>query len=120
MTRRFVLMGLSGLGALAAERGGQLSPEELSKLLEKRENLFFLDVREPSEIQQLGSLPGYVNIPLEQLERRLSEEQADYHGLNARIQVRACRGHTQKERIQGSGLLRARRLQEEGRQGGLP
>ncbi|MFB3829809.1 MAG: rhodanese-like domain-containing protein [Bryobacteraceae bacterium] len=73
MTRRFVLLGLSGLGALAAEQGGQLSPEELAKLLQKPENLFFLDVREPWEIQESGSAPGYVNIPLGQLQRRLSE-----------------------------------------------
>ncbi len=55
----------------AAEK--ELSPEELSKLLEKRENLFFLDVREPQEIAQLGSVKGYVNIPLGQLEGRLKE-----------------------------------------------
>ncbi|HZT30755.1 MAG TPA: rhodanese-like domain-containing protein [Bryobacteraceae bacterium] len=51
----------------------KLTDEELAKLLEKRENLFFLDVREPREIQQLGSIEGYVNIPLGQLESRLSE-----------------------------------------------
>ena len=55
----------------AAEK--ELSPEELGKLLEKRENLFFLDVREPQEIAQLGSMKGYVNIPLGQLESRLKE-----------------------------------------------
>jgi rhodanese-related sulfurtransferase len=30
-------------------------------------------VREPSEIAELGSIPGYVNIPLGQLQARLSE-----------------------------------------------
>jgi rhodanese-related sulfurtransferase len=74
MNRRSALFVLAGAGALvspAAEK--ELSPEELSKLLEKRENLFFLDVREPEEIAQLGSVKGYVNIPLAQLERRLKE-----------------------------------------------
>jgi rhodanese-related sulfurtransferase len=74
MNRRSALSILAGAGALfscAAEK--ELSPEELGKLLEKRENLFFLDVREPQEIAQLGSVKGYVNIPLGQLERRLKE-----------------------------------------------
>lgn len=74
MNRRSALFLLAGSGALvspAAEKG--LSPEELSKLLEKRENLFFLDVREPAEIAQLGSVKGYVNIPIGQLEARLKE-----------------------------------------------
>jgi rhodanese-related sulfurtransferase len=51
----------------------KLSADELGRLLEKEENLFFLDVREPREIAQLGSLPGYVNIPIGQLEARLKE-----------------------------------------------
>jgi hypothetical protein len=55
----------------------KLTPEELEKALEKRENIFFLDVREPDEIQRLGSLPGYVNIPLGQLESRLKEVPKD-------------------------------------------
>jgi len=70
MTRRTLVFTLAS-GAFAAEK--QLSPEQLGKLLEKRENLFFLDVREPQEIRQLGSIKGYYNIPLAQLERRLGE-----------------------------------------------
>jgi hypothetical protein len=80
MKRRDVMLGLAGLAALPAFAGTdqsgeakQLSTEELEKLLEKRENLFFLDVREPDEIKQLGSIKGYVNIPLGQLESRLGE-----------------------------------------------
>lgn len=74
MNRRSALLLLAGAGSLlAAPPAKELTPEELSKLLEKRENLFFLDVREPSEIAQLGSIKGYVNIPLNQLEGRLSE-----------------------------------------------
>jgi rhodanese-related sulfurtransferase len=41
-------------------------------LLEKGE-VFFLDVREPKELEDLGTLEGYVNIPLGQIEKRLSE-----------------------------------------------
>ena len=80
MRRRDVAIGLATLCALPAFAGAdesgetkQLSTDELEKLLEKRENLFFLDVREPDEIKQLGSIEGYVNIPLGQLESRLGE-----------------------------------------------
>lgn len=51
----------------------ELNPEELAKLLEKPENIYFLDVREPAEIAKLGTLKGYVNIPVSQLEARLKE-----------------------------------------------
>ena len=73
MYRRSILALLAGCAACAAPAAKELSPEELSKLLEKRENLFFLDVRDPQEIAQLGSVKGYVNIPLAQLESRLKE-----------------------------------------------
>ena len=35
--------------------------------------VLLLDVREPSELLELGTLEGYLNIPLDQLEGRLSE-----------------------------------------------
>jgi len=50
----------------------QLSADELKALLDKKD-VFFLDVREPKELQELGTIKGYVNIPLGQLESRLSE-----------------------------------------------
>jgi hypothetical protein len=40
-------------------------------ILEKK--VFFLDVREPKELEDLGTLEGYYNIPLGQLEKRLGE-----------------------------------------------
>ncbi|MCX7603029.1 MAG: hypothetical protein N2036_03045 [Bryobacteraceae bacterium] len=51
----------------------ELTAEELAKLLEQPDKVFFLDVREPYEIRMLGSVRGYVNIPLSQLPYRLSE-----------------------------------------------
>lgn len=51
----------------------KLRPEQLKSLLAREKNLFFLDVRSPKEIRELGALPGYVNIPIEQLEHRLAE-----------------------------------------------
>jgi rhodanese-related sulfurtransferase len=54
-----------------------LSSDELAKLLEEPGKVFFLDVREPYEVKQLGSVKGYVNIPLSQLEGRLNEVPKD-------------------------------------------
>ncbi len=50
-----------------------LTPEEVSAYLENPEKLFFLDVREDEEIKELGSIAGYVHIPIGQLESRLNE-----------------------------------------------
>ena len=47
--------------------------EDLAQLLKNDKNMFFLDVREPKEIEDLGSLKGYVNIPLGELEKRMKE-----------------------------------------------
>jgi rhodanese-related sulfurtransferase len=38
-----------------------------------QKKVFFLDVREPKEIEELGTLEGYRNIPLGELEKRLAE-----------------------------------------------
>lgn len=51
----------------------ELNSEELAKLLEQPGTIFFLDVREPAEIAKLGTVKGYVNIPVSQLEARLKE-----------------------------------------------
>lgn len=71
--RSFALVLLASVAALAQSASKQISPEELEKLLEKKDAIFFLDVREPDEIARLGSVKGYVNIPLGQLESRLKE-----------------------------------------------
>ena len=55
----------------------EIDYDELSKLLEQPGKVFFLDVREPSEIEKLGSVKGYVNIPMSQLAGRLGEVPKD-------------------------------------------
>jgi predicted sulfurtransferase len=50
----------------------KMSSDEVMALLEKGD-VFFLDVREPKELAELGTFEGYVNIPLGQIEKRLDE-----------------------------------------------
>jgi hypothetical protein len=45
--------------------------------------VFFLDVREPKEIEELGGYEGYVNIPMSQLQSRLGELPRDRPILTA-------------------------------------
>jgi hypothetical protein len=45
--------------------------------------VFFLDVREPKEIEEGGGYEGYVNIPMSQLESRLGELPKDRPILTA-------------------------------------
>jgi hypothetical protein len=50
----------------------KMASDDVLALLEKGE-VFFLDVREPRELTELGTFEGYVNIPLGQIEKRLAE-----------------------------------------------
>jgi len=50
----------------------KLTPAQLAEAA-AQPGFFFLDVRSPQEIADLGTLPGYVNIPIEELEGRLGE-----------------------------------------------
>ncbi|MCX7603915.1 MAG: hypothetical protein N2036_07555 [Bryobacteraceae bacterium] len=70
-----LLLSLLGLAFACGQTAAvkELTAEELAKLLEQPDKVFFLDVREPYEIRMLGSVRGYVNIPLSQLPYRLSE-----------------------------------------------
>jgi predicted sulfurtransferase len=54
----------------------KMASDDVLALLEKGE-VFFLDVREPKELEELGTFEGYVNIPLGQLEKRLNEVPKD-------------------------------------------
>src|SRR5260221_8280383 len=55
-----------------AQTAKKLSPDELKALLDKKD-ICFLDVREPKELDDVGTIKGYVNIPLGQLESRYQE-----------------------------------------------
>jgi rhodanese-related sulfurtransferase len=60
-----------------APAGKEIRRAELDALLAQPERIFVLDLRGPDEIVKIGSLPGYVNIPIAELESRLSEVPKD-------------------------------------------
>ena len=71
--RRTLLTILLAALALPLVAEKKLTPEELKEALEKKEGIYLLDVRNPEELVETGVIDGYVNIPLDQLEKRLSE-----------------------------------------------
>ena len=56
----------------AQPKAPKMASDDVMTLLEKGQ-VFFLDVREPNELEELGTLEGYVNIPVGQIEKRLNE-----------------------------------------------
>jgi hypothetical protein len=54
----------------------RVQAEEIDKYLQEKK-VFFLDVREPKELEELGTIEGYYNIPLGELEKRLGEVPKD-------------------------------------------
>jgi predicted sulfurtransferase len=75
MTRRLAALATVGLISLIGQdspKVKQLTEAEITDALENKK-VFFLDVREPKEVTELGTLKGYVNIPIGQLEARLKE-----------------------------------------------
>jgi predicted sulfurtransferase len=66
----------AGQPAQAQPKAPKMSSDDVMARLEKGD-VFFLDVREPKELAELGTFEGYVNIPLGQLEKRLNEVPKD-------------------------------------------
>ena len=60
----------------------KLDGSEIAEALETPD-LFFLDVRSPAELEQHGTVEGYVNIPIAELESRLGEIPKDRPVLTA-------------------------------------
>jgi predicted sulfurtransferase len=58
--------------AAGQPKAEKMASDDVMALLEKGE-VFFLDVREPRELAELGTFEGYVNIPVGQIEKRLHE-----------------------------------------------
>lgn len=51
----------------------RLSGDEVRGLVERRHEFVFLDIRAVREILELGSVPGHIHIPLDELPARLAE-----------------------------------------------
>lgn len=87
---RIALVWIAALGlTVGACSNGTEAPEtpqiegaELAAMLAD-EDIFLLDVREPSELEELGTVEGYVNIPIDQLADRLDEIPRDKQILTA-------------------------------------
>jgi len=60
----------------------RVKAEDIDSVMQDKK-IFFLDVREPKEIEEFGSYQGYVNIPMSQLETRLGELPKDRPILTA-------------------------------------
>ncbi len=69
-------------GSEVATEAPQIEASEIEELL-RDGDLFFLDVREPEEIAELGTIEGYVNIPVDQVADRLDELPRDKPILTA-------------------------------------
>jgi rhodanese-related sulfurtransferase len=75
--KRLLLTALASLSLalpLIAQDGPdrRVQADEIDKYIQEKK-VFFLDVREPKEIEELGTLEGYYNIPIGDLEKRLGE-----------------------------------------------
>jgi 3-mercaptopyruvate sulfurtransferase SseA len=60
----------------AMDESHRVKPEDIDKALAEG-NVLVLDVREPKELEELGTIPDSLHIPLGQLEKRLSEVPKD-------------------------------------------
>ena len=68
-------------GSDAAAEAPRIKASAIKELL--RDGGLFLDVREPKEIAELGTIEGYVNIPVDELADRLDELPRDQPILTA-------------------------------------
>lgn len=64
----------SGVTGCAQEKGRSMTVDELRKAAANDSSLVILDVRTPEELNgPLGHIKGVVNIPVQELESRISE-----------------------------------------------
>jgi glyoxylase-like metal-dependent hydrolase (beta-lactamase superfamily II)/rhodanese-related sulfurtransferase len=88
-----------------------ISVEEVKHLLDTQKPAVLLDVRNPEELQgPLGHLPGVMNIPVEELPRRLGELDAFKDRLLLTICKSGGRAHTAAQILMQSGFQDVRVL----------
>ena len=94
----FILSMLTGCGASATDSAVDVSVDEAQRLWQNKEAIL-IDVRTPAEYRD-GHIPGVVNIPLDELEKRMGEVPKD------KKVVLICR--TGNRSAQGTKLLRSK------------
>ena len=67
---------------VASKEVPQITGEELASTLADA-NVLLLDVRNPDELEEYGTVEGYLNIPIDELADRLSEVPRDKPILTA-------------------------------------
>lgn len=66
-----------------AESVKKVTADQLKQMIAEDGKLFFLDVRSAREIEELGTIKGYANIPLDELEKRMNELPKDKNIVTA-------------------------------------
>ena len=94
----FILSMLTGCGASATDPAVDVTVDEALRLWQNKEAIL-IDVRTPAEYRD-GHIPGVANIPLDELEKRVSEVPKD------KKVVLICR--TGNRSAQGTKLLRSK------------
>jgi rhodanese-related sulfurtransferase len=61
----------------AAPAAVEMDVEAVAAKLEAGEDIYLLDVRNPDELEEHGMIAGAINIPIDQLQARLSEVPRD-------------------------------------------
>lgn len=89
----FVGCSSSNVSPVVAPSAATISADELNELAESGTEFVFLDVRGPKELEEFGTLSNYINIPIGQLEARISEVPEGVPIVVAcRVGIRAERG----------------------------
>jgi len=75
----FTFVGCSPetVSTVAAQSIETISADELKQLADSGEEFVLVDVRESNEIEEYGTLPNYIHIPLGQIAERMSEVPRD-------------------------------------------
>ena len=73
----FVSCSLDTVAPVVVPSTPTISADELKTLVDTGAVFVFLDVRKPEELEKYGTLGNYVNIPVGQLEARISEVPRD-------------------------------------------
>ena len=87
-----------------------MSPEDVQKMLAAHEPLYIIDVRTPGQYSELR-IPGAVNLPLYELQSRLSEIPKDRPVVVYCASAACSMGRNAAQQLLGSGFTNVYDLQ---------